>query len=145
MQFSSTALATASGYLPLAKNRIELMNESFNARTTDYSSLLWVAGGIVACAALVGVAYLFFKRIASRRIASEEQLFVELSRAHKLNRKQTGLLRELARLSAISNPSVLFIDPAAWVLDPEVHGKYCRESERRRITVLKRILFEIDA
>ncbi|RMF45173.1 MAG: hypothetical protein D6753_00845 [Planctomycetota bacterium] len=145
MLLSIAGLKSVAADLPLTKNRIEQLNESFHTRSADYSSLLWMLVAVGICLAMGVGAYVAYKFLASRRTNSDEQLFLELCRAHKLNRKQTGLLKGFAKVSAISNPAVLFVDPALWVLDPKIHTRYCGETGRRQVTVLKRILFEIDA
>ncbi len=59
------------------------------------------------------------KRVAPRHINSGKLLFVELSRANHLSRRQRKLLLDMAAVKKVSCPSQMFLDISLWAPDRE--------------------------
>ena len=130
-------------YLSLiAQTRIEALNQAIRSREmADHSAGYAMLGiAVLSVAVAVAAAYLYKQR-SERIVCDSKKLFRELCRAHHLSWGQRRLLREMARVKNVSDPTLLMLDHQLWVMDPVKEMGLCQPKMRKRLLFVQRLLF----
>ncbi|GIW99341.1 MAG: hypothetical protein KatS3mg111_2674 [Pirellulaceae bacterium] len=138
------ALTWVDAVVPLAQSRIELLHEAFELHSSNSRRGLDMMA-TVAVVVLLGLAVRWWFLLRDRRQPkSIDGVFVELCRAHHLNRAHQKLLRQWASHRGVENPSLLFLDASLWETGDDLPVAWRKRRVRGRMTMLYRMLFEVD-
>ena len=118
------------------------LGDRFRRDTTDFYDYNLLA--VLAIAAAIAIGLLLLHQFARRRehgksYNSPPELFRELCRAHRLDRRERRLLKRLAAAWGLASPAYLFIEPN-YFDTTRLSAEW--EQDAQRIARLRRRLFE---
>ena len=104
----------------------------------DLTPLVWGVAAVLAVAAVAAAMFVQRRRMADQR-SSPAALFLELCRAHKLDRPQRTLLKQVAQVQELRNIARVFTEPQ-WLLQAQADGAF--RSRAGQLQALCQTLFE---
>jgi hypothetical protein len=95
---------------------------------------------IAAVVAAIGIH--FYVRLRMRRpLNSKSRLFRQLCRANRLSWYQRWLLKRLAATKQVADPTLMFLNPRLWMIEPSRETAFCKPRVLRKLKAMHRCVF----
>lgn len=118
--------------LVLGQGRVSALGNNFRGSGGNATTLLM----LLTAFAIIGVVIWYLARVLTERrtFNSPRRMFNELCRAHRLSWQECSVLRQLARMHQLKQPSELFLQPERFELNPTDAGSSELAEQARQLS-----------